>query len=277
VWVLANSQCIGFCPVVPSLYRSDDGGATVTRVQATAASDTGSDLVVDSVTGDPYMLNNGTVLAFRGGERVERLSLQRATALTADAGRLYVALADGGLVRSADGGATWIQLARLPQPASRIAVSAGETVQAGQAANATDGFVLQYDLSGRLLYGSYLGNGATDIKAAVVGANGHLYVGGFAGRGLPVRNARQAKYGGGTTDGFVAEFDGAGTLLEVTYLGGPGDDVVDGLVAQADGAVVVTGTTSAGLPGLTPSGLGGGTRFVVRLEPLGRRVARKRL
>jgi hypothetical protein len=132
----------------------------------------------------------------------------------------------------------------------------------------TNVFAFHFDSAGNVLYGTYFGGWNTTATAAAVGPNGHLFLGGNTGSGLPVSNALQTQYAGGT-DGFVAEFDPNGTLLRSTYLGGAGNDQVFALIPQDDGSVIVTGISSSNdfLSQLQLSPIGGGNLFVVRLRP----------
>lgn len=59
-------------------------------------------------------------------------------------------------------------------------------------------------------------------------------------------NAYQQSYGGGASDGFIAEFSADGkTLLYATYVGGSGDDSVKGITFDGDGNIVVVGATAS--------------------------------
>ena len=275
VYVLTTTQCIGFCPVLPSLYRSDDSGATFTRLPAVLVPDTAADFAIDAAGADLFVLNAGKVLAYRKGDfsHAETLSLNSTAAAVApdpeQPGSLYVSLTGGDILHSTDGGVTWRIAVHAPAAAPRLAVSASATLQIAQPAGATDAFALQYDRNGNLLYGTYFGGGATTVKAAALSPHGHLWIAGTTGPGLPVRRAPQTAFGG-ATDAFLAEFDAHGALLRATYLGGSGDDEIDAVTALDDGSVIVTGiTTSTDFPFLEDSPFGPGPWFAMRLKPYG--------
>jgi hypothetical protein len=83
------------------------------------------------------------------------------------------------------------------------------------------------------------------VKSAAVAPNGHLFLAGSTGAGLPVANAIQADYGG-SADAFLAEFDPAGALVSSTYLGGAGNEEIDSLQVLADGSILAVGTSAPG-------------------------------
>ena len=80
-----------------------------------------------------------------------------------------------------------------------------------------------------------------DIK---VDASGRVWLVGLTSSAdLPVLNAQQKSYGGGT-DGFVAAFSSGLTDLRFgTYSGGSGRDILEGLDVGSDGTVAVSGLT----------------------------------
>lgn len=80
-----------------------------------------------------------------------------------------------------------------------------------------------------------------DIK---VDASGRVWLVGLTSSAdLPVLNALQKSYGGGT-DGFVAAFSRGLTDLRFgTYSGGSGRDILEGLDVGSDGTVAVSGLT----------------------------------
>ena len=88
---------------------------------------------------------------------------------------------------------------------------------------------------------SYLGGGNTSLKANVIAPNGHLFIAGSTAARFPVRNAEQPDFGGGESDGFLAEFDSAGALVAASYVAGPDDDEITSLIALDDGGVVAVG------------------------------------
>jgi len=270
VYMLAIDHCIGFCPVLPVFLQSNDAGLTVGKAPL-GYNSSGSGLAVDPSNGNAWAVVNGSITIFPGSGdgNVPIVAIANAVAVAFDPaspGTVYVSTSDGTILQSADDGATFAPLLQLNAQAAQIAVSAGGVVNASQPAFATDAFAFAYDSTGTLTYGTYLGGGATTTNASAVNSAGHLFLAGRTGPGLPVLNASQAQIAG-ATDGFLAEFDEAGTLLSSTYLGGSGDDQVDSIVPQGDGSAIVFGTTaSTGFPATQVSPLGSGGLFVARLR-----------
>ncbi len=110
-------------------------------------------------------------------------------------------------------------------------------------------FVAHFSSSGLLTSSTCLGGGtggdgnirydlASDDSGGVwvMGRTNTIY--------LPVQNAHQDTFGGGT-DLFVAHFALNGTLLSSTYLGGGDDDIGWALAGDGSGGVWVTGYTSS--------------------------------
>jgi uncharacterized protein (TIGR03437 family) len=107
-----------------------------------------------------------------------------------------------------------------------------------------------------LLYGTYLGGGATDnVYAVAVDSSGNLYAGGSADSlSFPVtanalRTVGVDIYGLFSGEGFVTKLNPAATgtaqLVYSTFFGGSGDDEVLGLAVDPAGRVVVTGVTNS--------------------------------
>jgi hypothetical protein len=123
--------------------------------------------------------------------------------------------------------------------------------QAGEAA-----FVAKFNPSGGLVYATYLGGkGLTLGDGIAVDQYGDAYVTGkTAASNFPVVNAFQSKYGGGTSDAFLAKLNPTGSaLLYSTYLGGTGNEnqgsswnsPLGGIAVDQSGNAYVTGTSSS--------------------------------
>lgn len=169
-----------------------------------------------------------TFSTYIGGSDVER-----ATALTADAGGVWVA----GETESAD----------FP------------TVAAYQAARGglQDGFLARFAASGGIVSSSYLGGNQSDtIRTIALSASGEVYVGGGTeSANLPVPPSGWRPSPGGGQDGFVLRLDSsASAVTGGTYLGGSagamGDtELVQSLAVAPDGSLVAGGTApSANFP-----------------------------
>ncbi len=111
-----------------------------------------------------------------------------------------------------------------------------------------DVFVTKFNASGSaLVYSTYLGGSGQDISEGIaVDSFGNACVTGYTeSTDFPTANAFQARYGGGG-DGFVTEFNAAGsTPVYSTYLGGSGVDQGSGVAVDSSGSAYVTGPTSS--------------------------------
>jgi hypothetical protein len=154
----------------------------------------------------------------------------------------------------------------------------GGAVQTRFFANSEEAFVAKFNPAGGLVYATYLGGrGLTFGDAIAVDQYGDAYVTGKTDSpNFPVTNALQPKYGGGTTDAFVAKLNPTGSaLLYSTYLGGSGDEnwtspaisPTGGIAVDSSGNAYVTGSSSSSnFPTRNGSpGMNGGV-FVTRLN-----------
>jgi uncharacterized repeat protein (TIGR01451 family) len=128
-----------------------------------------------------------------------------------------------------------------------------------------DAYILKLDSAGSVSYGTYLGGGGWDQGQAIaVDGGGNVYVAGATNSGsstssapLPLTNALQQQYGGGSYDAFVAKVTPANApssqLRYLTYLGGGGKDFAFGIAVDGSGNAYVVGeTTSTDFPLDTP-------------------------
>jgi hypothetical protein len=124
-----------------------------------------------------------------------------------------------------------------------------------QAANATSvgtAFVAKINAAGSaLVYSTYLGGSYFDIANAIaVDGSGDAYVAGETGSSdFPTKNPVQATNlaaSGGGDNGFIAEFNPAGSaLVYSTYLGGSVTDTLTSIAVDSHGNTYVGGTTSS--------------------------------
>lgn len=288
-YVVGITSCIGFCPVTQNLSRTQDGGASWTDTPpapnppASVLAAAGL-IAVDPNTGDVFeAVNSNTppgsgLLVYRKGDfnAPQILFSSAITAIAFDPehpGTIYLAVhvAQGSgsgyfVVESVDDGATWTTVVQLDRPAYRLTVGAGGVLHASQNPNPPEGYLLVTDASGSVQYGTYLGGAFTQVNSAAA-SGGRVFVAGKTQGGMPVVNAVQPAFNGGS-DGFVAAFDDGGALLWSTWLGGSADDSIDWVLPLPDGSVVVVGTTySADFPSLGPSPLGTGNTFIAHLRP----------
>lgn len=99
-----------------------------------------------------------------------------------------------------------------------------------------------------LTYSSLLGSAAvTSATSIVLDSSNNAYIGGWTsnnGLGNSVALSAFNGYGGGNSDGFVAEFNTSGTPVFTSYVGGPLADVVNGIALDSKNNIVVAGTTT---------------------------------
>jgi hypothetical protein len=153
---------------------------------------------------------------------------------------------DLGLAVAADAGSVFVTGATW---------SADFPVSTGKPPNGRTwcGFLTQLRTTdGALVRSSALcGLGMTYARAAAADGAGGVWVGGSSdGPELPAsRNASQAGYGGGSTNGggdaFVARWNPGGDLDYLTYLGGAGDETAWGVASDGAGGVWAVGSTTS--------------------------------
>jgi hypothetical protein len=142
----------------------------------------------------------------------------------------------------------------------------------------SDAFVTKLTPAGSgLVYSTYLGGSAFELgRGIAVDAAGNAFVAGqTSGADFPTANPRQATYGGGVGDAFVAKLNPSGSaLVYSTFLGGSGFDRGLAIAVDSDGNAYVVGETeSADFPTAEPlqSAFGGGLgdAFVAKLTETG--------
>ncbi|WP_345080301.1 SBBP repeat-containing protein [Nemorincola caseinilytica] len=142
------------------------------------------------------------------------------------------------------------------------------TAGAHQAAlsGANDAFIGMLNTTGTTRsWGTYFGGPGTDQGVQMVcrTATGDLGIVGYttSTSGIASTNAQQTTYGGGTQDGFVAQFTTAGVRRWSTYIGGPDLDYAESICLDPLGHLVVAGgtlsTTGIATPGALQTTIGG--------------------
>ena len=110
-----------------------------------------------------------------------------------------------------------------------------------------DAFVVKLSPSGTsLVYSTLFGGSSHDeFTDLVVAASGEVYVAGTTmSVDLPVRNAMQPSFGGGTFDMFVVKLNAdASEVLYATYLGGSRDESFPSLTVDSAGSAFIVGAT----------------------------------
>lgn len=117
----------------------------------------------------------------------------------------------------------------------------------GSAFGSGDGFIAKFSPDGaQLLYCSYFGgSGDERIWDMAVDSTGNLCLSGWTdSRNLPLRNPLQPAYGGGESDGFIAQFDITLTnLVFSTYFGGEDRDEDQRIAVDPAGLIYLGGQT----------------------------------
>jgi hypothetical protein len=114
----------------------------------------------------------------------------------------------------------------------------------------SDGFVAKVNAAGTALaYAGYIGGGSDDSGQDIaVDSGGAAHVGGYTSSteaSFPVSVGPDLTYNGGSSDGFVAKVNAAGTALDYAgYIGGSGTDVTAGISVDSSGSVDLTGYTN---------------------------------
>lgn len=138
-----------------------------------------------------------------------------------------------------------------------------------------DAFVMKIESGGTALaFSTYFGGSGTEASYAAACNAAGVWIGGeTTSPDMTVLQAWQGSHQG-QTDGFLARFSSAGSLLSATYAGGSGDDAVRALAVDAAGALFAAGSTTS--PGMGfPSGSfqrtsrGGQDGFVLKLNAEG--------
>lgn len=224
-----------------------------------------------SVAGAYRLLRDGTV-----GFAIA--AYDRARPLVIDPDISYSTYLGGGRFDAvtsiaADGGGN-VYVAGWTESGDFPALGGPQTANGG----GVDAFVAKLDVSGRLVYCTYLGGTGDDRALGIaVDASGSAYVAGSTGSAdFPVRNAIQQSLAGGR-DAFVAKLSPNGaTLVFSTYLGGSGLDSANAIALDAAGnAYVAGGTDSPNFPvayAVQSSLAGSQDSFVAKLSETGARV-----
>ncbi len=136
-----------------------------------------------------------------------------------------------------------------------------------------DAFVTKFNGAGALVYSTLLGGSNQDVGYGIaVDTFGDAYTTGLTeSTNFPVTNG-STLHGG---DAFVTKFDGTGTRLYSTYLGGSGLDIGHGIAVDTHGNAYVTGETdSTNFPVTNGSIYGGGATnaFVTKMDGAGTRI-----
>jgi hypothetical protein len=119
----------------------------------------------------------------------------------------------------------------------------------------TDAFLAKFNSSGALLWATYFGGGDGDNGFNLaLDISGNIYLAGNTTSlsGIATSSAYQSS-NSGSTDAFLAKFNGSGALQWATYFGGSSDENGNSVVTDASGNVYLAGTTKSS-SGIATSG-----------------------
>jgi len=141
-----------------------------------------------------------------------------------------------------------------PSTSGIATAGAHQTIYGG---SSTDAFLVKFNSSGVIQWGTYYGGAGVDIGySCATDASGNIYLAGDtqqeflpASSGMTTIGAHQSAYGGGYSDGFLVKFDSNGLRQWGTYYGGSLLDVSFSCATDASGNVYMSGNTqsSAGI------------------------------
>jgi hypothetical protein len=137
-----------------------------------------------------------------------------------------------------------------PSTSGIATAGAHQTIYGG---SSTDAFLVKFNSSGLLQWGTYYGDAGVDIGySCATDATGNVYLAGDtqqeflpASSGMTTIGAHQSAYGGGYSDGFLAKFDSNGLRQWGTYYGGSLLDVSFSCATDASGNVYMSGETQS--------------------------------
>ncbi|HLK61864.1 MAG TPA: SBBP repeat-containing protein [Bryobacteraceae bacterium] len=286
-------------PVVPALFRTDDGGKTwVEGGHANIAT-----LAVDPRNGATLYSTSGSGLlrSMDAGQTWANVPLPQVAFPTEfhgpaidSSGALYLTNDAGLLLRSPDAGATWT-ISHGPwsngssTPEAKILaldpINASSTIYVSYPSGGGSPNLVQHayaaklDPSGTILWSTLIAGSQQDgaLAIAVDGA-GNPYVAGTTNSlDFPIVNAAQATRARAAGDGFDAFLtkiasDGS-KLVYSTYLGGSGDDAATAVAVDSIGNAYIGGSTNlTDFPLVNPIPGGKGNTFAAKFDVTGQKV-----
>jgi hypothetical protein len=138
-----------------------------------------------------------------------------------------------------------------------------------------DPFAAKLGPGGQLLWSTLFGNGKASDANVAIAADGRVFLAGSTRSGLPMYGSGyQQTFGGGSSDGFVAELSAAGACVWTSYVGGTGDDNINDMAVAPDGTLALAGRTTGAFPvtaGAAQPAFGGGSGdvFAARMTAAG--------
>lgn len=260
-------------PIVAD-YSTYDGGGSGEAIYGLQTDSTGAIYTVGTTSSTNYPIAGGVQGAYGGGS-----SDAFVTKYTADGqSRVFSTFLGGSALEF--GASIAVAPDGSPIVVGFTASSNFPTASAifPSKSGAGDAFVSKLAPDGSsLVFSTYIGGSLDEQGDAVaLGPSGTVFVSGStASSNFPTANPFQASYGGGGSDGFIAELSptGAGLIYSST-LGGTGADYAPGLRVDSTGAAYLSGqTSSTNFPTTSPmqAAYGGGfwDGFVTKVAPDG--------
>ncbi len=109
------------------------------------------------------------------------------------------------------------------------------TIGAATLSGTQDAFIAKYSRNGNMLWITYYGGSGVESGEGIAVDNAdNIYIAGYTTStgGIAMGGGQFLTYGGGTSDGFIAKFDGNGTQLWGTYVGGSAADTLMDIVIE---------------------------------------------
>jgi hypothetical protein len=142
-----------------------------------------------------------------------------------------------------------------------------------------DAFIFKLGSDGRRLWSTYLGGSSDEGASGIMATkSGTLALCGWTqSADFPVSSAPFQATNAGSTDLYIALFDGAGARVWATYYGGSGNDEPAALYADSTGNIAITGNTASANFPVTGNAFQGAIgqqsdAFVLKFTTLGLRV-----
>jgi hypothetical protein len=118
-----------------------------------------------------------------------------------------------------------------------------------------DVFIQVFNDTGNRLWGTYFGGSGTDMGYALhIDPVDNIFIAGNTSTtsAFATSGAQQVTFGGGSSDGFFAQFNTAGTLNWSTYMGGAGEDYLRAVTVDVLSGAFAAGFSNSGSGIATP-------------------------
>jgi hypothetical protein len=117
--------------------------------------------------------------------------------------------------------------------------------QSSFAGGVNDAFIAKFTAGGGFIWATYYGGSGFDPASAIArdGAGNVIVAGRTNSLDFPVSAGAFQGYNAGSTDAYLVKFDGNGTRLWATYLGGSSTDAIYGTGTDGSGNILLAGQT----------------------------------